>query len=165
MSAEFSDYTLFIAQCEFSVMCITPAVPMDPSVAMVRKHTNVTGFYGNARSIRQASGELSQQILDCDADVRAVTEAHLEEGDPVATLIPRGYKVVSRIDRNRHGGGIVMGSKKHMLTSPISMDQYNIVKIAEMDAFELEGVVYMACYTPNSVHTPVLIDMIIKFLL
>ena len=95
---------------------LEPAWPkypaLDSRVHIVRPaQPYVTGFYGNARSFRQASGEFCQQILDCDAHVWCITESHLKD-DAVATMIPRarGYSIVCRNDRSKHGGGILMGA-------------------------------------------------------
>lgn len=50
----------------------TPADVIDPSITVRPVRPTATGFYGNARGFKQASGEFWQQILDCDADVWAI---------------------------------------------------------------------------------------------
>jgi len=140
------------------------AVPVDPTIVARPLLPTVTGFYSNARSIHQASGDLCQQILDCDADVWGVTEAHLG-GEPISALIPRGYNVVCRKDRSKHGGGLLLGAKKHLLCDPVDMTKYNVPNIAEMECFILDNVYYICCYTPNSSNTHILIDKLTQFIL
>ena len=142
----------------------TAAEPINPSVCAQPAQPYITGFYGNARSVRQASGDLCRQILDADADFWAVSESHLKD-DPVTMLIPKGYNVISRRDRSKHGGGILLGAKQHLLCNPVDFKKYNIVNVAEMDGFELSDDYYICCYTPNSMYTHVLIDMLTQFVL
>ena len=139
-------------------------IPIDPTVAPSIDQPTVVGFYGNARGFKQASGEFSQQITDCDADFWAITEAHLKD-DIVKSLIPSGYNIISRKDRSKHGGGLLLGAKSHLLTNPLSLDKYNISGVAELDGFELCNVHYIACYSPNSYNTHILIDMLTKYML
>jgi len=114
--------------------------------------------------MRQASGEFCQQILDCDADVWAITESHLKD-DPARPLIPRGYKVVSRKDRSKHGGGLLLGCKKHLLANPLDLKKYHTTGVAELDGFTLDGIDYIGLYTPNSACAPFLFQALTQYIL
>ena len=138
-------------------------IPTNPITTSTSPPT-VIGFYGNARGFKQASGEFSQQIIACDADIWCITEAHLKD-DVVKTLIPSGYSIITRKDRSKHGGGLLLGAKSHLLANPLSLDKYNIPKVAEMDGFQLHGVHYIGCYAPNSYNTHILIDMLTKYMI
>ena len=128
--------------------------PIDPTMNQSIGQPSVVGFYGSARGFKQASGEFCQQITDCDADFWAITEAHLKD-DIVKTLIPTGCNIISRKERSKHGDGLLLGAKKHLLANPLSLDKYNISGVAELDGFELCNVHY----------THILIDMLIKYML
>ena len=145
-------------------MIIPTNEPIDPTIPVRAVCPTVIGLYGNARSFRQASGEFCQQITDCDADVWAITESHLKD-DPVNMMTPPGYNVVSRNDRSKHGGDILLGAIKHLLCNPLDLKKYNIPNVAELDGFELHGIYHIGCYAPNPFHTNTLIDMLIKFLI
>ena len=137
---------------------------VDPSLVVRPTRHQITGFYGNARSVRQASGELCRQILDTNADFWAFAESHRKD-DPINMLTPRGYNIISRRDRSKHGGGILIGAKKHLLCNPLDLEKYNIPNVAEMDGFELTADYYICCYTPLPAYTHLLNDMLIKFIL
>ena len=77
-------------------------------------------------------------------------------------LIPRGYSIVSRKDRTKQGGGILLGAKQHLLCTLLDLKEYNVPCVAEMDGFSLDEVYYIGCYTPNSYFTHILIDMLTK---
>ena len=67
--------------------------------------------------------------------------------DPVKQLIPPGYKIVARLDRTKHGGGLLTGVKKYLLANKLKLGDHNKVSEAEMDGFELNGTDYIVCYT------------------
>ena len=67
-------------------------------------HTVITG---NARSLRQAAGEVRKHVNDRRPDLFGLTETHLK-GDAIKQLFPPGYKAVARLDRSKHGGGLVI---------------------------------------------------------
>ena len=66
----------------------------------------VEWIYGNARGLRQGSGDFCQAIHTQRPTFFAACETHLD-GDPIEPLIPSGYKVLCRLDRNKHGGGLI----------------------------------------------------------
>ena len=45
-------------------------------------------------------------------DLFGLTETHLIKGDAIKQLFPPGYKAVARLDRSKHGGGLVIGAKQ-----------------------------------------------------
>ena len=128
------------------------------------KRGGVTGFYANVRSLRQAAGDVRRQIPSIDADIFVLAETHLK-GDPVKRRIPAGYKAISRLDRSKHGDGLFCGVRAHLLATDLDLSRYCIPKVAEMVRFELDGVNYIGCYTPNSQCTCVLIDQCTQYLL
>ena len=67
-------------------------------------------YLANARGLRQGCGELCARISHRRPDFFAITEAHLQD-DPIAMLIPGGYKCMARLDRSRHGGGLLICGK------------------------------------------------------
>ena len=108
---------------------------------------SISGFLANARSLRQASGDVQRQVTMIDADIFFVTETHLKD-DPTRCLIPTGYKVVARYDRNKHGGGVLAGAKNHLLASKLNLSRYCIREKAEMAGFELDSVTTSAVTHP-----------------
>ena len=77
-------------------------------------------------------------------------------GDPIDSLIPRGYKAAARLERSSHGGGRLLGCMDWLLVGVIDLSSYNIKNVAEMIGVEFQGVQYMLCYTPTSYTSPVL---------
>ena len=126
---------------------------------------DLKGFFSNVRSLPQASGDLSVQVLDHDSDVFFLTECHLKEGTPVKQLIPKGYKVAARRDRNQHGGGLLAGCQKHLLASELDLSKYNIKMEAELCGFELNGTDYILCYTSHSRFVVRLFDKMQQYVL
>ena len=104
-------------------------------------------------------------MLDHDSDVFFLTECHLKEGTPVKQLIPKGYKVAARRDRNQHGGGLLAGCKKHLLASELDLSKYNIKMEAELCGFELNGTDYILCYTSHSRFAVRLFDKMQQYVL
>ena len=89
----------------------------------------LNGFLANARGLRQGSGELQKHADSLRPDFICVTETHLG-GDMVSLLIPRGYKVAARLDRNKHGGGLLICVLKHHLVDVLPLSTYNTVGVA-----------------------------------
>ena len=125
---------------------------------------SISGYLANARSLRQASGDIQRQVTMIDADIFFVTESHLKD-DPTRCLVPAGYKVVTRFDRTKHGGGVLAGAKEHLLASALDLSDYCIRGEAEMAGFELDDVDYIGCYTSNSVTAKVLVAQCVRYLL
>ena len=63
----------------------------------------LTDFYANVRGLKQGSGELQKHVDKKQPEFIYLSETHID-GGTVSNLIPRGYKVAARLDRNRHGG-------------------------------------------------------------
>ena len=123
----------------------------------------IKGFLANVRSLRQAAGDVRRLIVDADVDMFAVTETHLRD-DPIRSLLPSGYRVISRYDRTTKGGGVAVGCRNHLLASPLDLSKYTTPMEAEMAGFELDGVDYIACYTSNSTTARVLIERCTKYM-
>lgn len=138
--------------------------PICVDAPVVHSLPHITGFYANVRGLRQASGDIRKQIPRLDADVFVLSETHLRD-DPSKQLIPTGYKVVSRMDRTKNGGGLICGVRKHLLASSLDFITYSISKVAEFAGFELDGVYYGGCYTPNSTCATVLLAQCTKYIL
>ena len=124
----------------------------------------IKGFYSNVRSLPQASGDVRKLIPSVNADVFFLTETHLKD-DPIKQLIPSGYKAVARLDRTKHGGGLIGGTRSHLLANLLDLSSYNIDQFAEMIGFELDGVDYIGCYTPDSHRAQMLIRQCRRYLL
>ena len=71
-------------------------------------------LYANVRGLRQASGELRKRVVDSQPHLIGLTETHLCK-DPIAGLLPQGYKLVARLDRTNKGGGLLWAAKSHLL--------------------------------------------------
>ena len=84
----------------------------------------VDWIYGNARGMRQGCGDLCTVVATKRPSFFAVNEIHLD-GDPVSSMIPPGYKIMCRLDRNSHGGGLIIGGKKHILADTLPLQKYN----------------------------------------
>jgi hypothetical protein len=110
---------------------------------------SVDWFYSNARGLRQAAGELRQQLSQLRPTFFGLTETHLK-GDAIRPLIPSGYKVAARLDRSVHGGGLLIGAKSHLLVDVLDLQCYNTVEEAELIGISYNSVDYLLCYTPNS---------------
>ena len=86
------------------------------------------------RGLRQGSGDVRKAIVTQRPTFFAVNETHLD-GDPAKPLIPWGckeFKVLCRLDRNSHGGGLMLGCKKHILADKLDVAKYNIPRKAEL---------------------------------
>ena len=80
-------------------------------------------------------------------------------------LIPNGYKVVARNDRNQHGGGLLAGCKKHLFATELALSAYNVKMEAELCGFELNGTDYVLCYTSHSRFAVRLFDKMQQYML
>ena len=60
----------------------------------------------NVRGLRQAAAELSKRVCEYRPHLIGLVETHLD-GEPLGGLLPQGYKVVNRLDRTKHGGGLI----------------------------------------------------------
>ena len=129
------------------------------------KLPSVLDFLANVRGLRQAAGVVCKQVAAADADVFFLSETHLHRDEPVCSLILPTYKMVSRFDRNKHGGGVGAGCKSHLLATPLDLVKYTESKNAEMAGFELDGVDYIACYTSNSSTARILVSRCTQYLL
>jgi hypothetical protein len=81
--------------------------------------SSVQWFYGNARGLRQASGDMCQQMSTARPEFFGITEAHIK-GDPIKPPTLSGYKKVARLDRTNHGGGLLIATRSHLLVNDIS---------------------------------------------
>ena len=75
----------------------------------------LTVLYANVRGLRQASGELRERVVDSKPHLIGLTETHLCK-DPIAGLLPQGYKLVarSRLGRTKKGGGLLWAALSHL---------------------------------------------------
>ena len=106
--------------------------------------------------MRQAAAELSTRVCEYRPHLIGLVEAHLD-GEPLGGLLPQGYKLVNRLDRTKHGGGLIWLSQSHLLIDKVNMKQCNTKSVAE-----ILGIKYMAdtlqlCYTPHSSLAPNLV--------
>ena len=111
----------------------------------------VDWIYGNTRGMKQGCGDLCTAVASKRPSFFAANETHLD-GDPVKSMIPPGYKIICRLDRNSHGGGLIIGGKKHILADPLPLQKYNTRGVVEMQGIEWDGKHWILYYTPNS-HT------------
>ena len=126
------------------------------------EHHPLTGFYTNARGMRQGSGELCKHLDGTKPDFFCISETHLD-GDPARQLIPGAYKVAARLDRTKYGGGLLLGVLKHHLVDVLKLTKYNTVGVVEMAGFELNDTDIICCYTPDSRRAPRLLDAILQY--
>ena len=105
--------------------------------------------YRNSRGLRQGCGDFKKAIVGNKPTFFAVNETHLD-GDAASTFIPYGYKQICRLDRTIHGGGLILGGKKHLLVDILDLKDYNVKGVAEQIGIEWEGVHWILYYTPNS---------------
>ena len=127
----------------------------DDSRSSVSSAATIEWFLANARGLRQGCGELRARVSKRRPAFFAITESHLD-GDPIRALIPGGYKAAARLDRSKHGGGLLIGCMDHFLVDVLDLSEYNIPKVAEMIGVEFLGVQYILCYTPSSAKAPLL---------
>ena len=123
---------------------------------------SVNWIYGNVRGLSQARGDLRKSIVTHRPTFFAATETHLD-GDPIKALIPWGYKVLARLNRTVHGGGLIIGCKTQVLADCPDLKMYNIKGGTEVAGIEWGGVHWILYYTPNTYQASLLIDMLQKY--
>ena len=124
--------------------------------------STVDWVYGNARGLRQGSGDFRKAVVTRRPTFFAVNETHLD-GDPIKQLIPWGYKVLCRLDRSKHGGGLVIGCKKQVLADPLKLDNYNESGVAELIGIDWGGKHWILYYTPHSKHASRLLQVLQQY--
>ena len=127
----------------------------------VDRHT-VDWVYGNARGLRQGCGEFRKAVSVNKPTFFAVNETHLD-GDPSKPFVPHDYKVLCRLDRSMHGGGLLLGGRKHLLVDVLDLRKYNVIGVVEMVGIEWEGIHWILYYTPNSIAALELIDTMQRY--
>ena len=116
----------------------------------------------NIRGLRQVAAELSKLAHEFKPHVIGIVETHLQQ-DPLRGLLPVGYKSVNRMDRTKHGGGLLWLSMRHLLVDKVNTDDYNIVSVAEQLAIEVQGETLDLCYTPKASLAPQLLTQCKNF--
>jgi hypothetical protein len=111
----------------------------------------------NVRGLRQAAAELSKRVTEFKPHLIGLVETHLLK-DPLSGLLPYGYRAVNRLDRSKHGGGLLWCAQSHLLVDKINTGQYNTVDAAEICGIRFMGQDFPLCYTPKSSLVPLLID-------
>ena len=122
----------------------------------------VDWIYGNTRGMKQGCGDLCTAVASKRPSFFAANETHLD-GDPVKSMIPPGYKIICRLDRNSHGGGLIIGGKKHILADTLPLQKYNTRGVVEMQGIEWDGKHWILYYTPNSHAAQQLIQVIQQY--
>jgi hypothetical protein len=127
-----------------------PSCDDDPCIdTSLYSTAKLTVLYANVRGLRQASGELRKRVVDSQPHLIGLTETHLCK-DPIAGLLPQGYKLVARLDRTNKGGGLLWAAKSHLLIDKVDLKQYNTVGSAEMLGIRCMGTTLPLCYTQKS---------------
>ena len=83
-----------------------PSDGFDPSPVGSVPATQLKILLANARGLTQAAGEFKKRAIESSPHLIAVTEAHLLK-DATYGLLSTGYTLVCRLDRTKHGGGLV----------------------------------------------------------
>ena len=109
----------------------------------------VDWLYANVRGLRQAAGELSILADTHRPHFIGLTETHTK-ADPLPALLPRGYSAVGRLDRTRHGGGVVIAAQSHLLVDSVNLKDYSRLECAEMVGIKYGGRTYICCYTQSA---------------
>ena len=145
-------------------MCVSPpdsavflsgaAVNAEPVSASFRK---LKVILTNVRGLKQASAELSLRACKYRPHLIGLVETHLCK-DALSGLLPQGYSVVGRLDRSKHGGGLLWCAQSHLLVDKINLKDYNIVSCAEMLGIRCMDEEFILCYTPNSSLAPLLVN-------
>ena len=117
----------------------------------------VDWLYANVRGLRQAAGELSVIANQHRPHFIGLTETHTK-ADPLPALLPKGCRAVARLDRTRHGGGVVIAAQQHLLVDVINLKAYTRLECAEMVGIKYGGRTYIVCYTQSSASAMHLFD-------
>ena len=107
-------------------------------------------LYANIRGLRQGAGELAAMVRTADPHFVFLTECHIAKGEPINMWVPSGYKVVAKRWRSKHGGGLLILSKEHLLCDPLDLKAYHIEEAAELIGMRFGGVTYIDAYSNQS---------------
>lgn len=80
-------------------------------------------------------------------------------------MVPTGYKVVTRLDRTAHGGGLLIVSRDELLCDVINMKKHNTVEEAKLVAMKHEGITHILGYTNKSSKAHVLIATLTDYMM
>ena len=136
---------------------IAGVTALDSDSASVSEQCKLKVILPNVRGLRQAAGELALLANEFKPHLIGIVEAHLD-GDPLGGLIPAGYRCISRMDRTKHGGGLVWLGLKHLLIDKVPLKGYNNPRVSEMLGIELMDETLILCYTPGSQLAPRLVE-------
>ena len=101
------------------------------------KNTNVTILYYNARSLYPKLDQLKVECLVHNPHVVCITETWLDSTITDSELYIPEFDIV-RLDRNRHGGGVIIYFRSTFICNPLFMGDVNfecIVVSLRMDFF------------------------------
>ena len=118
----------------------------------------------NVRGLRQGAAELRKRVDQFRPHLIGLVETHLLN-DPLSGLSPQGYRAVHRLDRSKHGGGLLWLAKSHLLVDKVNMSTYNTVEVAEMLGIKCMGETHQLCYTSKSSLSPRLISACENYML
>ena len=77
-------------------------------------------------------------------------ETHLAKEEPINKMMPPGYKVVTRLDRTAHGGGLMMWPRADLLCDALDLKKYNTVEASELIGMKHGGITHLLGYTNKS---------------
>ena len=112
----------------------------------------VDWVYGNARGLRQGCGDFRSEIAVNRPTFFAALETH-QDGDPGKQFVPYGYKVICRLDRSMHGGGLLLDGRKHLLIDRLDLKHYHKKNVAEMVGIIWGGQVCTGFYITHPIRT------------
>ena len=108
--------------------------------------------YLNINSIRNKLTALKEAISDC-IDILIIAETKLDESFPTSQLDITGYMPPLRVDRNQHGGGILIYIKEGIPAreiSPLESTSKNIeAKALEINLHKIKWLLF-GIYRPPS---------------
>jgi len=137
---------------------------LNPYSVSTSNSGQLTTLLANVRGLRQAAAELSKLANEFKPHLIGIVETHLQ-GDSLCGLLPHGYRCVNRLDRTKHGGGLLWLAKSHLLIDKIDMKVYNTVDVAEFIGIEVQDETVQLCYTPKSSLAPKLIEQCEQYML
>ena len=115
-------------------------------------------LYGNCRGFKQAHSQVAAQARQRRPALILLNETHLSDADSIQSLIPPGYKCVVRLDRNRHGGGLLVLAEDFRLVDSLDVTTLNTVNMTEFVCVDYMGIRTLLCYTQKSTAASVLFD-------
>ena len=124
--------------------------------------SKISVLYANVRGLRQAAGELRSMVLLYTPEIVILTETHLNGDSVEAETLPQGYKVVTRYDRTKHGGGIIVMVQDQLLLNVVKCDPWCSRKSAEIVGFETKDWAMFGCYTQDHRSSPALFAALCK---